>query len=256
MELLTAAAILIIGLVVGFLGGMFGIGGAVVAIPLMRILLGFSGAEAIATALPITIPTALSGSVHYAKHKLIKYKTVAVGGLVGIVFSVAGALLTQYFSGEILMLLVGGFLLVMAVVISQEKGDEEPVDIASTEKKLALTGAVGGVAGFISGFLGIGGGALLVPLLMKVRRIPLKKAVPTSLAMIAIYAIPGALTHYFMGNIDLAVVAVLVVGCIIGANVGARMATKIDEKKHRQLLATLLVLLGLILIFNELVRQK
>jgi uncharacterized membrane protein YfcA len=252
MDALFITTLFVCGLIIGLVAAIFGIGGAIVAIPLFRILLGFPGNVAIATALPLTIPTALSGAIHFSKYGLIKYKTAIFGGVIGIAFSIFGAFLTQYFSSEFLMLCFGFLLFLMAFISYKIGDDETQVELISIKEKAIITAFIGAVVGFVSGFLGIGGGALLVPLLIWLRKVSIKKAVATSLFMIAIYAIPGALTHYFLGNIELSVLAVVLIGAVAGTRLGAGIAIRIEKNKHRKLLAAVLVILGIVVIFNEL----
>lgn len=252
MEALTAILLFIAGVIIGTLAAMFGIGGAILAIPLFRILLGFSGSEAIATALPLTIPTTLAGTYHFSKHNLVKYRTAIVGGVTGIIFSIGGAYATQFFSGEALMFGVGALVLLLAILILKTKTqDERYNDNTKLGKKLIITAFIGGFAGFLSGFFGIGGGAFIVPLLIAFRKINIKKAIPTSLAMIAIFALPGALTHYILGNINILVLGIVFFGVVIGTKMGANTAIKMDQNIQKKMLAGLLIIIGIMLIFHE-----
>ncbi|MEK6979397.1 MAG: sulfite exporter TauE/SafE family protein [Candidatus Micrarchaeota archaeon] len=257
MEIMLIALLFVAGILIGVLASLFGIGGAIVAIPVFRILLGFSGTEAVGTAITLTIPTAIAGALQFSKQGLIKYKTALIGGIAGIVFSIIGAMLTQYIAGSWLMALLGILILVLAAMtfLEREKNTETMGDTESAEgelnKKIINTTAIGASAGFASGFFGIGGGALLVPLLTKMRGISIKKAVPTSLMMIAIYAIPSSMTHYALGNVNLSVAGVVLVGAMTGAWIGAGHSARIDEKKQRTMMAALLAIVGTLLILNE-----
>ena len=255
MEIMLIALLFVAGILIGVLASLFGIGGAIVAIPVFRILLGFSGTEAVGTAITLTIPTAIAGALQFSKQGLIKYKTALIGGIAGIVFSIIGAMLTQYIAGSWLMALLGILVLAAMTFLEREKNTETMRDTESAEgelnKKIINTTAIGASAGFASGFFGIGGGALLVPLLTKMRGISIKKAVPTSLMMIAIYAIPSSMTHYALGNVNLSVAGVVLVGAMTGAWIGAGHSARIDEKKQRTMMAALLAIVGTLLILNE-----
>jgi uncharacterized membrane protein YfcA len=242
----------IFGLVVGTLASRFGIGGAIVAIPFFRIILGFSGRAAIATALPLTIPTALSGAVVFHKKRLIKYKTAITAGVFGSIFSVIGAYVTMFVSSDFLMVLTSFMFFGLAYMISREKRERVRVTPSSLFEKAVLSIFIGCVAGFFSGFLGIGGGVILVPLLVSIRKIPLRRAIPTSLATMAIYAVPGAITHYMLGNVNIDILTFVLLGSVIGARISAEKTAKVEEKHLKDMFVVLLVFLGGILLVYEL----
>lgn len=107
--------------------------------------------------------------------------------------------------------------------------------------KLVLIGAV---TGLYSGFLGLGGGFVLVPMLTRWLSYDIKKAIATSLFAITILAVPGTITHALLGHIDWRIAAVLVIGVVPGAIVGARLTLGSAERTVRLGFATLLVIVG------------
>ena len=252
MDLVLAIVCVVFGLLVGLAASRFGIGGAIMAIPFFRIVLGLSGRVAIATALPLTIPTALSGALVFHRKKLIKYKTAITAGVFGSIFSVIGAYATLMVSSDTLMVITSFMFFGLAYIVSKEKKEREKVTPASLFQKAIRSIFIGCIAGFASGFLGIGGGVILVPLLMSIRHIPLKRAIPTSLATMAIYAIPGSITHYMLGNVNLDVLTFVLIGSVIGANIGAEQTSQIKEENLKDMFVVLLVFLGGILLVYEL----
>lgn len=251
MDLIIPIVCVIFGLAVGFLASRFGIGGAIITIPFFRVVLGLSGQAAIGTALPLTIPTALSGAIVFHKKKLIKYKTAITAGLFGSVFSVAGAYLTTFVSSDVLMIMTSFLFFGLAYMIAKEKKEGVKVAPSSLFEKAITSIFIGCIAGFTSGFFGIGGGVILVPLLLIIRKIPLRRAIPTSLATMAIYAVPGSLMHYTLGNVDTDLLVFVMMGSIFGAHLSAQKTAKEEEDKLKSMFVVLLVLLGLILLANE-----
>ncbi len=251
MDILTIIFVFIFGLIVGAASSRFGIGGAIMTIPFLRIVMGLPGQAAIATALPLTIPTALSGAIVFHKRGLIRYKTAIVAGLVGSVFSVLGAIATTYFTSSQLMIITSFTFFGLAYIISQEKKVSVNIPSARLFEKLFTAMFIGSIAGFSSGFLGIGGGVILVPLLVIIKHLPLRQAIPTSLATMAIYAIPGSITHYMIGNVHTDLLTFLLLGSIMGARISAERTLKTDEKELRKMFSILLMFLGLLLLFNE-----
>lgn len=254
MDFALTLASVAIGAFAGMLGGIFGVGGAVFTIPVLRILLGLSGQAAVATALPLTLPTALGGSWAYLKHGLLKRKTILLCGIVGSLFSIFGALLTGSVSGSFLMLACGFLFLFLSLFIRRQPPFAR-LEACTLREKAAKSASIGAFAGFLSGFLGIGGGPILVPLLTYFRQIPLKKAIPCSLAIIGIYALPGSLAHISLGNLDLSVFLPAALGTLLGAQLGARISLGIKEEKLKNMFSLLLFALGAILIANELLKS-
>lgn len=252
MEITTILLVFLFGLIVGAIASRFGIGGGIITIPFLRIALGLPGQAAIATALPLTIPTALSGAFVYHKKKLIRYKTAITAGMVGAVFAVAGAYATTFFSSEHLMTIMAILFFVLAYIILYEPGkSSSKISPSNKFEKVISSVLIGAVAGFSSGFLGIGGGVILVPLLVLIRKMPIKQAIPTSLATIAIYAVPGSIAHYMLGNVHIDLLVVLLSGSVIGAYLSAKETIKIEEKDLKKSFAALLLFLGILLLLNE-----
>ncbi len=252
MDALFAILSFLIGFLAGTLGGLFGIGGAVFTIPAFRILLGLSGQAAIATALPLTIPSALSGAMHFRKSGLLRHKTILICGISGSAFALFGAYLTMQVAGRELMLGLSALLLLLGIFQYLSRQEKIHAENCSIYEKAGKTLSIGAIAGFVSGFFGVGGGPILVPLLTKIRQIRIKKAIPCSLAIIAIYAIPGSLAHLALGNTDLFAFFFACFGAALGARLGAKKGTSIPEEKMHVLYSILLLIAGTALIANEL----
>ena len=104
---------------------------------------------------------------------------------------------------------------------------------------------IGLVAGFVSGLLGIGGGLIMVPLLVGWLGMPLKRALGTSLLTIVALVIPGTIVHAALGHIDWAIFAVVTLGAVPGARIGARIALGTKERTLRLLVGSFLLVVAL-----------
>ncbi len=96
----------------------------------------------------------------------------------------------------------------------------------------ALIG-VGALTGVYSGFFGLGGGFVLVPMLTRWMHTPPKRATGTSLATVAVLAIPGSIAHALLGNVDWSIAAGLTLGVIPGAAIGARLNASTPDRRLR-----------------------
>lgn len=112
--------------------------------------------------------------------------------------------------------------------------------------------AIGAITGLYAGFLGLGGGFVLVPLLTRWRHFDMKRAIATSLVAITILSVPGTITHALLGHIDWRIAAALAVGVVPGALLGARITLGAADRTVRLAFAALLVIVGAWLAVSEL----
>jgi uncharacterized protein len=247
------------GVVTGVLSGMFGIGGAVVSTPAIRVL-GATPLAAVGSTIPSVIPSAATGAWRYGRERLIDWRIVAWTSGAGILATVGGALLTDVVpgNGHPLMITTAALVGFSAYRLSRPVGEPEPEAVVATE---GITDAAPGLAhdetgreraeswrlvvigiaaGGLSGLLGIGGGVLMVPAFTSWVRMPIKSALATSLACVGILAVPGLITHAALGHIDWLYALPLCVGVVPGARLGAHLT--IHSEDH-----TLRVLVGLVL---------
>ena len=219
-------------------------------IPAFRLFFGLTAHEAIATTIPLTIPTALIGAINFhLTGQRVKLKTAAIAGSVGIVFSVIGAHMTGLFEGTILMWGTAILFLVLAAA-TWKKFKEVPGN--QTKKSKAIrSGSVGVVGGFLNGFFGIGGGAIVVPMLMKTRGLSIKMAVPTSLAIIAIYSTSSTIAHLAIGNVVVDLLLPVVLGSVTGVLVVSNSVGRLCEEKRRKAFSVFMVLMAFVILIRE-----
>ena len=119
-------------------------------------------------------------------------------------------------------------------------------------RKQYLQGAcIGLIAGLASGYVGVGGGFIMVPLMLAILDIPMSLASGTSLIAIMILAIPGVIEQGLLGNIDYLAGIAIVVGSILGALVGARLVRVVPERQLRFIFGGFLLVAAVMLMLNE-----
>lgn len=268
---------LAVGLASGTLSGAFGIGGGVITTPAIRLLLGGSAMSAIATPLPVIIPTAVTGAMSYFRRGLADARAGLLLGASGAPAAVGGALLAGVIGGSSLLIASAVLLAYLAVDMTLQAGKAAPAAEASVrvaedgplgaegvrapaeDRRRSVPGVglsarlalLGVVTGLYSGLLGLGGGFVLVPALMRFFGYSAKRAIGTSLVAIALLSIPGTITHYFLGHIDVPLALALSVSVIPGSLLGARITAAASERHVRFGFAALLVVAGAVLIVNE-----
>lgn len=124
-------------------------------------------------------------------------------------------------------------------------------DSSLSREQLLQGAAIGLVAGLASGYVGVGGGFIMVPLMLSIIGIPMRKASGTSLIAVMILAIPGVIEQGIIGNINYLAGIAIVIGTIPGAVIGARLVTKVPERTLRLLFGCFLIVAAVMLVLNE-----
>src|SRR5450756_2160689 len=259
---------ILIGMVSAFLAGMFGVGGAGISTPAIRLVLGASPGIALGTTLPVTIPTSLTGAITYWRSGFLDKRVAYISAAAGVFGSVGGALLTKVLNLHYLMLATGVLVLCVAGqtihraatgnIPSGDTDDSGGTADESQESPTPLKPAwiillIGLGAGFLSGLLGVGGGILLLPGFIYLLRLPIKKAFGTSLAVITVLAIPGTIVHALLGHISGWLFLYLAIGVIPGAYLGARVSISTSERVLFALFGAFIAVFGVIFIVNEII---
>ena len=130
--------------------------------------------------------------------------------------------------------------------------DASDVRFALKPAFVAKVAAIGIVAGFLSGYVGVGGGFIMVPLFMALLGVPMRLASGTSLLAVCILAIPGAVEQGILGNIDYLVGIATAAGSIPGAILGAGLVKRVPERALRFAFAAFLLVVAVVLTVNEL----
>jgi uncharacterized membrane protein YfcA len=243
--------VFLIGVLVGFLGGLFGKGGSAIATPLLS-LAGAPGYIAVATPLPATVPGTLVASTAYWKARLWSRTIILWSILIGLPSTALGSYLSKYTGAKPLLyvtgLLVFGFglsFLIHPGEKSQELSTEnQSTDLLPSHWKLRLTGVAIGV-GLISGLLANSGGFLLAPSYARILKQPIKAAFASSLIVSAFLALPGTAVHWYLGHIAWREMFVLAAGSVPCSYLGAKVALKVRSASLERWYGLALTALGL-----------
>ena len=258
------------GIGVGVLSGMLGIGGGAVIVPLLRLGFGLSAIGSTATSLFAIIPTSLSGSITRIRNKTCVPSMGIAMGVAGACASPLGAWCANQSPAWLVMAAVAaaiaysGFTtLGKAIRMPRDPNRARSAEGAApvqaelpplpsfTPAKLAQGAAIGLFAGFASGYIGLGGGFLMVPLMMSLLGMPMRYASGTSLVAVMILALPGAVTQCVLGNVDYLIGIAIACGSVPGALFGARLSNRIPERALRFAFAVVLIVAAILLVVNE-----
>lgn len=270
----------LVGVLIGIASGLLGIGGGTVMVPIFRLVFGMSATMSTATSLFAIIPTSISGAISHVKGKTCIPALGIAAGLGGACLSPVGVWLAQLSPDWLVMLaaaLIIGYSAInmfkkafklrpagqpatgvdaAAAASLTSSGDAAAAaptaDDSSLSRKQLLQGAaIGLVAGLASGYVGVGGGFIMVPLMLSIIGIPMRKASGTSLIAVMILAIPGVIEQGIIGNINYLAGIAIVIGTIPGAVIGARLVTKVPERTLRLLFGCFLIVAAVMLVLNE-----
>jgi uncharacterized membrane protein YfcA len=256
------ALTLVTGVATGTLSAAFGVGGTVLSTPVIRAL-GLSATLAIGTTLPSILPGVAAGASRYVREGLVDGRVVAWTAPVGMATAVGGALLSRVVPGEGHLLMVATALLLAFTAWRMSRPESAPGEGAADSNGAGAPPpprrdtppvllAVGGLAGFLSGLLGVGGGTVLVPGFTEGARLPLKTAIATSLACVGIFAVPGTIAHAALGGVDWRVALFLTIGVVPGARAGAALALRTSDRRLRLAVAGFLGAIAVVYLVGEL----
>ena len=225
----------VLGVAVGFasgvLSGLFGVGGGIVTTPAVNGLLGGTAIEAVATPLPVIVPSALVASYTYAKAGTVDFSAARWSAITGIPAATLGAYLTEIVDVHVLLVVTAVLIALSAIRVVWSRDPHDPErEMDGSAWRFCVIGAA---AGGLSGLLGIGGGIVMVPAFTAWIGMPVKRALGTSLLVIPALAIPGTIVHGLLGNVDWAIFLVLTLGVVPGARLGARLALGARERSLR-----------------------
>lgn len=244
---MLAVAVLLsvaIGVTVGLLGG----GGSVLTLPLLVYLLGIEAKQAIATSLLVVGSTALVGAMNHARAGQVQALAGALFGGAAMVGAFAGGRLAGLVPGRALLLVFASILLVTALAMMRPRA--EPA--ASRPIAPARILPIGLAVGVLAGFVGAGGGFLVVPALVLFGGLTMRQAVGTSLMVIALQSFAGLLGHLRHTTLDLRIAGLLTVAAVLGALLGSAFAQRVAAAQLRRAFAWLVLSMGLFMLGKQL----
>lgn len=223
--------LLVGGFVSGLFAGLLGIGGGTILVPIL-ISMGYNYAQAVATSSLAIVMTSLSGSIQNWRMGYVRLEQVIWLGLPGVFTAFLAAHLVNQ-TPKYILKAAFGFLLLATIYLSQWRKQlaenpqpSNPVPINPTLARIFT----GGMAGFLAGLFGIGGGVIMVPMQMWFLKEAIKVAIQTSLGVVVITGISACLGHAREGNVLWLQGIILGIGGLIGAQISTRYLPKLDDK--------------------------
>ncbi len=224
------------GSLVGFVLGLVGGGGSIIAVPLLLYVVGIAsphaaiGTSAIAVAL-----SALANLANQARAGKVKWRCAATFSAAGVVGAWVGSSLALRVPGDVLLPLFGLVMIVVGTVMALRKDAEGNPDVrlsfSTARELLPLLLLIGFGVGALSGFFGIGGGFLIVPGLMLATGMPIAHAIATSLVAVAVFGAATASNYALSGLVDWRIAGFFVAGGVVGGLAGTFAGKRLGKRK-------------------------
>lgn len=224
---LALALCTLIGLSLGLLGA----GGSILAVPLLVYVARTEVHAAIGMSLAIVGSTALVGGLVHARAGRVDLRAAAAFGIAGMLAAPLGARATQLVSARLLLVAFAALMLVVGVLML--RGDGRPAHARSRPAWIAVPLA-GLLVGLLTGFLGVGGGFLIVPALILLAGLEAPVAVGTSLLVIAANSAAGLASHVGQGEMPVGLTAAFALSAVAGALGGVRLSARLSPGRLRR----------------------
>ena len=274
MTVLTFTLIMLLGaFLAGFVGSLSGLGGGIIIIPLLTILLGVDLHYAIGAALVSVIATSSGSAAAYVKEGITNMRLGIFLEIATTIGAVCGALISTVAPTSFIAVLFGLTLIFSAINSLRKKEEHIVLQSSLLAKSFKLPGtypthngeivhygtknviggfSMMGVAGMMSGLLGIGSGAFKVIAMDNIMRIPFKVSTTTSNFMMGVTAMASSVIYIQKGYIEPGICMPVVIGVLFGAMAGAKLLVKTDPKKLRLFFACLIIVLAINMIYSGL----
>ncbi|MDX2075296.1 MAG: sulfite exporter TauE/SafE family protein [bacterium] len=237
-----------IGFGVGTLLGLLGGGGAIITVPALVYLVGQSPQVAVTTSLAIVGANSAMGAFLHNAHGALNWRVALVFGGSGMVMSYLSAGVSKQFSPILLMMAFAVLMLLIGALMVFYRPKEGMTDQPISLIKVVISGAL---VGLLTGFLGVGGGFLIVPALVILVGLPMKQAIGTSLVIIAMNSTSGFLGHLSGQAIDTTLIVTFVLAGMGGTFVGVRIGRMVSPTLLRKGFAGFVIILAVFLLIDN-----
>jgi len=232
-----------IGVSLGLIGG----GGSIITVPVLVYVLGVDAHEAVGMSLAVVGVTSLVGAALHRRRGAVRTSTGVLFGGSGILGAFFGSRLTYLLSSSALLLTFAGLMILISILMltrSQADLDRAAGKARNTPRAIL----VGLAIGVLTGFLGVGGGFVIVPALVLFGGLGIKEAIGTSLLVIAINCAAGLAGHLVQGGFDPGLAALVAAMAAAGTLGGTAMSHRVSPAGLRRGFALFVLLVAAFLV--------
>ncbi|MEZ5294572.1 MAG: sulfite exporter TauE/SafE family protein [Vicinamibacterales bacterium] len=240
-----------LGAVIGIALGLLGGGGSILTVPIFVYVLHFAAKDAIAMSLAVVGATSAIGVAGHWRAGNVNLRVGTVFGLVATAGTYAGARLAAYVSGAVQLAVFALVMLVASAFMFRDRAASETADHGPAARlgAAALVGFALGV-GFLTGLVGVGGGFLIVPALVLLA-VPMREAVGTSLAIIAVNCVVGFAGYLGHTVVDWSSVGLVTAGTAPGIALGVGLHRRVPQSVLRRGFALFLLVMAAFILYQN-----
>jgi uncharacterized membrane protein YfcA len=248
MTALAAAFAALVGLSLGLLGG----GGSILTVPVFVYVLGFAPRDAIAANLGVVGAVSLFGAAGHWREGNVNVRAALVFGAIAMAGTYGGARLGALLPGGVQLTLFAGVMLAAAWFMSRPRPSAPDANEGKTRALpvAPLAAAAVGV-GLLTGLVGVGGGFMIVPALVLLLGVPMKRAVGTSLLVIAMNSAAGVAGYWGEAVVRWDVLATFTAVAIAGILAGTRLSRRVPQEALRRAFAGFLVVVATFILYQN-----
>ncbi|XSS46831.1 sulfite exporter TauE/SafE family protein [Propionibacteriaceae bacterium Y2011] len=223
------------------------------AVPTLIFVLGESAQAATTGSLFIVGVTSVISAIAYHRDEMVRWRAGLGFGAAGILASVGGSVLNRQVSEEVVIICFAGLMLISATAMflksrrrpgTTEGQNADQAPFAQSATVVVQVVLAGLVVGFLTGFLGVGGGFVIVPALILILRFPTPVAVGTSLLIIAVNSGVSLLARAGVNEFSWGDIIPFTVAAVAASLIGKRLSARLPARRLNQALAGLLVLVA------------
>ncbi len=223
---------LIFGLGIGVSLGLLGGGGSIIAVPVLVYAAGVPANEAVGMSLLVVGSASVLGSFLNLRQGLVHFRAATLFSVPGIVGAFIGAEFTHLVPAPWLLLSFASLMATVAVVMLRGKPESELKPAIQCNVIRCVSVGLG--VGLLTGFVGVGGGFLIVPAMVLFAHFPVKMAAGTSLVVIAINSAAGFFAHLGLSEFDWQLIGLFIAVTLAGMLVGTRVSRHVSTEKLRK----------------------
>ncbi len=262
ISVVNGAMFLVLGFIVGILSGFFGVGGAFILTPFLHII-GIPMSSAVASGLAFTVGVSTFGGLrHYFAGNVSTRVVIYVGFLSLLGVSISQPLVVYLadlnLADHYIRLAYIFLLLFFGLLTFRKKSSTPPLSFITVCKRIPPLIRVSDeemvsfwvllfislFVGFLKGFLGVGGGFILVPLFILLLDMDPRKAAGTSLMVLIISSFYGTVLYIYAGLVYFHIVGLLIIGSLFGINIGVTSTIRVSAVSHQNMYSLFLVLMS------------
>lgn len=253
---------------VGVSLGLLGSGGAILTVPILVYLVHHNEKTAIAESLAIVGLIALAGAARAATQKRIDFRSAMLLAFPGILGTFIGAMIAHVIPGAVQLVLLAALMLAASILMFRSS-TKPPSDLDASiapnrrppdnARTIAIIAAQGVGLGLVTGLVGVGGGFLIVPALVLLRRLSMPIAVGTSLAIIAVNSTAGFIKYITLlsdhgVNVDWSIIGIFAALGIGGSLIGNSLSGRINKNTLKRIFAVFLVVMAIYIVYRQIPR--